>query len=111
MCNANMLITSCAALPTSVVQGTRRHNVQWGEWWDISYSSIRTRGRNISALIQPRLTAQYQADDTGPDLCLVYIHILHFPDTPVGAQKWTAKLLPVRVRTSKLPRNSYVTGK
>ena len=33
------------------------------------------------------------------------------PDTPVGAQKRSAKLLPVRVRTSKLARNSSVPCK
>ena len=40
----------------------------------------------------------------------IKLRMLHFrgkPDTPVGAQKWGAKLLPVRVRTSKLARNSY----
>ena len=40
----------------------------------------------------------------------IKLRILHFPDTPVGAQKWGAKLLPVRVRTSKLADNSYARG-
>ena len=40
----------------------------------------------------------------------IKLRIPHFPDTPVGAQKWGGKLLPVRVRTSKLADNSYVAN-
>ena len=36
--------------------------------------------------------------------------MLHFPDTQMGAQKRGGKLLPVRVRTSKLADNSYVAN-
>ena len=31
---------------------------------------------------------------------------IHFPDTPVGAQKWSGKLLPDRFRPRKLADNS-----
>ena len=36
--------------------------------------------------------------------------MLHFPDTPVGAQKRGGKLLPDRFRPRKLADNSYVAN-